>query len=220
VKPIALLYQDEHLIVVDKPAGLLSVPSEHSAERALPAALAEQGIEALPVHRLDREVSGAIVLALHAEARDALDELFRERSVEKIYWALASGRVAPPNGKWHFPILEEKEGARISARGKPALTRYRTLAAHRGVTELEIELETGRRNQIRLHFAHAGFPLIGERKYARGKDSALRLRSRRVALHAWKLAFDHPITHARVAVEAPLPEDLLELRARANAAKG
>jgi RluA family pseudouridine synthase len=216
VKPIPLLYRDEHLIVAGKPAGLLSVPAERSAERALPAVLAEQGIEALPVHRLDREVSGAIVLALHEGAREALEALFRERTVEKTYWALASGRVQPANGKWHFPILEEKDGARISARGKAALTRFRTLAAHRSATELEIEIETGRRNQIRLHFAHAGFPLIGERKYARGKDSALRLRSRRVALHAWRLAFDHPITHARLAVEAPLPEDLLELRARAS----
>ncbi len=216
MKAIPLLYRDEHLIVADKPAGLLSVPAEGSAERALPDALAEQGIEALPVHRLDREVSGTIVLALHEEAREALDALFRERAVEKVYWGFASGRVQPPSGKWHFPILEEKSGARVSARGKSALTRYRTLGAHGDATELEIEIETGRRNQIRLHFAHAGFPLVGERKYARGKDSALRLRSRRVALHAWKLAFPHPVSGLRVAVEAPLPEDLLELRARAR----
>ncbi len=215
MKPLTVLYRDEHLIVVDKPAGLLSVPAEGSEERALPQALAEQGIEAFPVHRLDREVSGAIVLALREEAREALDALFRERAIDKTYWALASGRVRPPSGKWHFPILEEKGGARVSARGKPAITRYRTLAAHADATELEVDLETGRRNQIRLHFAHAGFPLVGERKYARGKDSALRLRSRRVALHAWKLAFEHPFTHSRIAVEAPLPEDLLDLRERA-----
>jgi RluA family pseudouridine synthase len=213
---IPILHRDEHLIVVDKPAGLLSVRASGSDERALPDVLAGEGIVAQPVHRLDREVSGAILLALGEQARAAAEELFRERTIEKTYWALASGRVHPPAGKLHAPILEERGGARVSALGKPAVTRYRTIAAHASATELEIDLETGRRNQIRVHFAHAGFPLVGERKYARGKDSALRLRSRRVALHAWKLAFVHPITGERVSVEAPLPADLVELRERAR----
>ena len=115
-----------------------------------------------------------------------------------------------------YPILEEGSFARVSARGKESVTKYRTLRALRTTTAVEIDLVTGRHNQIRVHFAHAGFPLVGERKYARGKDSPVRFRSRRVALHAWKLAFRHPRTGKAIEVEAPLPEDLVELLARAS----
>ncbi len=212
---VSLLYRDEHLLVADKPAGLLSVADP--SEPALVAVLAEQGIRAHAVHRLDRDVSGAIVLALTPEARERLEELFRGREVRKTYWALASGRVAPPSGKLSFPILDEPGGSRVSARGKPATTLYRTLESFPASTALEIELVTGRKNQVRVHLAHAGFPLVGERKYARGRDSAVRIRSRRVALHAWKIAFRHPITGEELAFEAPLPADLVELVGRARA---
>ena len=211
---IRILYRDEDLIVADKPAGLLSV-GDDARERSLPLVLREQEIRATPVHRLDREVSGAIVLAITGEARRALEELFQQREVRKVYWALASGRIEPAEGKFSFPILEEKGGARVSARGKPATTRYRAIGRFPGSTELEVELVTGRKNQIRVHFAHAGHPLVGERKYARGRDSALPSRSRRVALHAWRLAFIHPISGVKVECEAPLPADLVELRERA-----
>src|SRR5262249_22043819 len=106
--------------------------------------------------------------------------------------------------------------ARVSALGKPARTRYRTIARHPAASELEVVLVTGRRNQIRVHLAHAGHPLIGERKYARGRDAVLALRSRRVALHPWKLAVTPAWSGKKLTVEAPLPEDLLELRARAG----
>ncbi len=213
--PVSLLHRDEHLIVADKPAGLLSVPGGRG-EPSLVEVLAQQGIRALPVHRLDRDVSGAIVLALTEEARASLEDLFRERGVRKVYWALASGWLEPPQGRLHFPILQEPGGARVSAQGKPAQTLYRTLARHPRTCELELELVTGRKNQIRVHLAHAGHPLVGERKYARGRDSPERLRSRRIALHAWKVAFAHPISGRELEIEVPLPEDLLELRERAS----
>jgi 23S rRNA-/tRNA-specific pseudouridylate synthase len=136
--------------------------------------------------------------------------------VKKTYWALAQGRVRPEQGAWQFPILEEGAHARVSALGLKSNTRYRTLEALPGASVLEIDLVTGRRNQIRLHAAHAGFPLAGERKYARGKDATLRFRSRRVALHAWRLEFVHPSTGSSVRVEAPLPSDLRELLERAR----
>ena len=214
--PLSILHRDEHLIVADKPAGLLSVPGARG-ESSLLEFLEEQGIHALPVHRLDREVSGVIVFALDEDARAALEELFRARAVQKTYWALASGWLEPPQGRLHSPILEEPGGARVSARGKPAQTLYRTLERHARTSELELELLTGRKNQIRVHLAHAGHALVGERKYARGRDSAERLRSRRVALHAWRIAFAHPCSGRELALEAPLPADLLELRERARA---
>lgn len=208
-EPVTILHLDAQLVVVDKPAGVLSVPE-------LPELLARAGLRALPVHRLDREVSGALLLALDEATRAALEALFRERAVKKTYWALAQGRVRPEQGAWHFPILEEGAHARVSALGLKSETRYRTLEALPGGSVLEIELVTGRRNQIRLHAAHAGFPLAGERKYARGKEATLRFRSRRVALHAWRLEFAHPRTGKAVRVEAPLPADLRELLDRSR----
>jgi len=182
----------------------------------MPELLARDGLAAIPVHRLDRDVSGALILAFDEETRAGLEVLFRERALKKTYWALAQGKVRPAAGAWHFPILEEGPQARVSALGQKSLTRYRTLEALPGSSALEIELVTGRRNQIRLHAAHAGFPLAGERKYARGKDASVRFRSRRVALHAWRIEFAHPRTGAVLAVEAPLPGDLSDLLVRAR----
>lgn len=207
--PIPILFEDEHLLVADKPAGVLSV--RLGDERGLPELLAEQGRPVIAVHRLDREVSGAILLARDEATRAALEELFRARGVVKTYWAMARGRVKPAEGAWTFPILEERGHARVSALGKRSRTVYRTLRDHGIASELEIDLVTGRYNQIRLHAAHAGFPLVGERKYARGKDASVRFKSRRVALHAWRLSFTHPVTNERIDAEAPLPNDLLEL---------
>jgi RluA family pseudouridine synthase len=213
---IPILHRDKDLLIVDKPAGLLTVPLHDDGEPDLVGRLAEQGERVIPVHRLDREVSGAVLFARNAATREALEGLFRARTVRKTYWALAAGKVRPKDGEWKFPILEEGSHARISALGQRSITRYRTLEALPSSTALEIDLITGRRNQIRLHAAHAGHPLIGERKYARGKDSPLRLRSRRVALHAWRLRLEHPHSGAVVAVEAALPQDLSELLERAR----
>jgi len=213
---VPILHRDEQLLVVDKPAGVLSVPDRSSTERSVPELLARAGIEAIPVHRLDRDVSGALILALDEETRAALEKLFRERALKKTYWALAQGNVRPHQGAWQFPILEDGPIARVSALGLKSQTRYRTLEALPGSSVLEIDLVTGRKNQIRLHAAHAGFPLAGERKYARGKEATLRFKSRRVALHAWRLAFTHPRTGKALQVEAPLPLDLQELLARAR----
>jgi RluA family pseudouridine synthase len=204
---LSILHRDEHLLVVDKPSGLLSVGGARG--RGVAEALADLGISARPVHRLDREVSGALLCAAGDAPRAALEDLFREQRIRKTYWALVRGRPPARAGELAFPILEERDRARVSSRGKPARTRYRTLRELSLATELEIELVTGRRNQIRVHFAHAGAPLVGETKYARrGEDP---LRARRVALHAWRLAFVHPVTGRELEVEAPLPAELVEL---------
>jgi RluA family pseudouridine synthase len=214
MRSVPILHEDERVLVVDKPAGLLSVPDRAAGARSVPELLAAEGVRVLPVHRLDREVSGVLLLARDEEALVLLQDLFRAHAVEKLYWGMASGNLEPPAGQLAFPILDEPGGARVSVHGKPARTRYRTLAWHGGASELELELLTGRKNQIRVHLAHAGHPLVGERKYARGRDSALRLRSRRVALHAWRLAFTPPWSGKKLVVEAPLPADLAALRAQ------
>lgn len=215
-EPVPILHRDDRVLVVSKPPGMLSVRTPGAGGPTLPEALERQGIRALPVHRLDREVSGAILLALDEESRAHLEQTFRERAVRKTYWALAQGRVRPARGTFRDPILEQGTFARVSARGKESVTKFRTLRELATTTAVEIDLVTGRYNQIRVHFAHAGFPLVGERKYARGKDSPVRFRSRRVALHSWRIAFPHPATGEEVEIEAPLPLDLTELLERAS----
>jgi RluA family pseudouridine synthase len=213
---LRILREDEDLLVVSKPSGLLSVPTPGAEGRTLLDALADEGhAGALPVHRLDRDVSGLVVVARNEPARAALENLFRGRAVTKIYWALARGRLRPDSGSYDDPIRDEGAQARVHASGKPATTRWRVLARHAATSEVEIELVTGRYNQIRLHFAHHDQALVGERKYARGKDDVLK--AKRVALHAWRLAFPHPLRGHRVEAEAPLPDDLRALLAAAEA---
>ena len=212
-QPIPILYEDADLLIANKPAGLLSVPSGAAGVRSLPEVLREQGIKAQPVHRLDRDVSGCVLLARNPAMRGKLEDLFRERSITKTYWALVRGSPRKDEASIQYPILHEKSHARVSARGQRAHTRYRVLRRLRykdtDITEVEIDLVTGRYNQIRLHFAHDKLPLIGERKYARGSDDPLK--ASRVALHAWRLAFEHPGDGRRIEVEAALPGDLEQL---------
>lgn len=205
----AILYEDDDLLVVDKPAGLLSVPTPGARGRTLLDVLAENGRAVLPVHRLDRDVTGCVLLARHERARAALDALFRERALEKVYVALVLGRLPKPAGEWKDPILDEGNYARVSARGKKSVTRWRVSAQHALAAEVEIELVTGRYNQIRVHFAHHGHALVGDRKYGRGKDDPFRFG--RVALHAARLSFAHPLRGAVVRAEAPWPADLRDL---------
>lgn len=212
-EPIPILFEDPILVIAAKPSGVLSVPTPGAEGATVVDLLARQGIRAQAVHRLDREVSGAILLAKDPDCRAALEQLFRERAVTKRYWALSLHGPARDWGEIKFPILEQGARARVSALGKPSLTRYRVLARGRAANEVDVDLVTGRYNQIRLHFAHSGWPLVGDRKYGRSKDDPFRFP--RVALHCSRLAFRSPATGALVDVEAPLPPDLLELRGRA-----
>jgi 23S rRNA pseudouridine1911/1915/1917 synthase len=206
---VVVLREDERLLVAAKPAGLLSVPSPNAEGRTLLDVFAARGATVLPVHRLDRDVSGAVLLAKDEPTRARLEVLFRERRVRKLYWALAQGRLRPPQGMFDAPIRDDGAFAAIARDGKPARTKYRTLRNLAGATEVEVDLLTGRYNQIRLHFAFAGHPLVGERKYARGKDATVKFS--RPALHARTLAFPHPWTGEEWAVEAPLPPELARL---------
>lgn len=210
--PLSIAFADERLLVVDKPAGLLSVGGPEDGP-SLETRLAEQGTPAFPAHRLDRDVSGLLLCARDKQMLALLEDLFRERKLKKFYWALALGQVKPAQGQWKYPLLEERGMARVSALGRPSLSVYRTLAAYPLATELEIDLVTGRYNQIRVHAAHAGHALAGERKYARGKEDPLR--AARLALHAWRLEFEHPLGGGVLRVESGLPEELERLRAAA-----
>lgn len=212
---IPILHDDGRVVVVLKPPGLLSTPERGGAARSIVEVLGEQGLVVQAVHRLDLDVSGTLILARDDEARVALETLFRERAVQKTYWAMAQGRYQEARGVYRWPIAEDGPDVRVDERGKNAETRWTVIARHAVATEMEIDLITGRRNQIRVHFAHGGHALIGDRKYGRARDQKLRLRSRRVALHAWRVAFDSPFGGARIEIEAPLTDDLLDLRSEA-----
>lgn len=208
--PVLILYEDPHLIVVHKPSGLLSVPTPGAEGRTVLDHVRELGHAVHPVHRLDREVSGVLMLARDLETRAALEQMFRERSLRKLYWALALNGPTRDEGSITFPILEEGAHARVSALGKAARTLYRVTQRGRDAHEVEIELVTGRYNQIRLHFAHSGWPLVGDRKYGKFREDPFRFP--RVALHARALELAHPRTGEPLRVEALLPPDLAELR--------
>ncbi len=209
---LPILYAEGSVVVIAKPAGLSSVPSEGDRGKTCLSELRVSHPTALAVHRLDRDVSGALCFALDEPTRAALEEQFRARTVRKIYLAAVNGTPRPAQGTIQRPIVDLGKKAEVRVRGAPSITHYkvvRPLDSGGRASLIEIELETGRHNQIRLHFVAIGHSLIGERKYARGRDS--RLKFGRPALHAWKLSFAHPQTRARVELEAPLPDDFAEL---------
>jgi 23S rRNA pseudouridine1911/1915/1917 synthase len=219
---LPVLFRDEWLVVVDKPAGLLSVPAgPGGAEDTALARVQEFARHLQPhrpyaaaVHRLDRDTSGALAFAVKPEARAALRDLFREHHIERRYAALVQGTPPTESGQVEAPLFEGYEGgrrrvARPSEPSRPALTRWTVRERWPGGALLDVELGTGRQHQIRVHLAHIGLPVLGDRVYggsARGR-APLAGSAPRQMLHARALAFRHPFTGASVAVESPLPED-------------
>jgi RluA family pseudouridine synthase len=187
---IKIVFEDEHIIVVNKPAGLLVIPA-HDEKYTLTSLLG-----AYPCHRLDRDTSGLIVYARTKQAHNEMLNAFRTRNVKKRYIGFVQGFL-------------EKQSGMIKKRieGKEALTYYRVLEENkRGFSVLEIHPLTGRTNQIRLHMKSIGHPLVGERKFSFGKDFSLKFR--RPALQSQRIEFNHPVTKKRVWFSAGLPEDM------------
>jgi 23S rRNA pseudouridine1911/1915/1917 synthase len=227
---LPLLYEDAQILVVDKPAGLLSVPSSPDAtdeDTALARVRDYVGHlrPRLPyvglVHRLDRDTSGTLAFALDPETRDALRALFRHHRIERVYLALVAGAPRGERGEVDLALRNEYAGgrrgiARPGDAARPALTRWRVIERFPGAALLEVELETGRQHQIRVHLAHVELPVLGDRLY--GKDAPRLVAVRRQMLHARRLGFAHPGTGQTLRVESPLPEDferaLTTLRAK------
>ena len=203
---VPVIHFDDNIIVVDKPAGLLSVATETNTTDTAFTRLRQwleqnRGGRPFVVHRLDRETSGLLLFARSAEMRDRLQAGWDH--VSKIYLALCSGVPHPPEGTIDS-YLEEGDDLKVRVRpregggAKRAISRYRALATRRGITLMEVALETGRKHQIRVHMASLGCPVAGDRVYGSGEGP-------RMALHAWKLAFQHPGTGHDMAFEAPPP---------------
>lgn len=223
--PFAVLYEDHELLVVDKPAGVVVHPGAGNprgtlvngllAYRPALAALPRAGI----IHRLDKDTSGAMLVAATLEARHALTRMLARREISRRYLAVVEGAMVAgldidkPLGR--DPVRRTRQAVRED--GRPALTRVRVLERYRVHTQVEATLETGRTHQIRVHLASIGFPLVGDRRYgARGRlppgasDATIAVLRGfpRQALHAWKLEFEHPNTGQRLKLRADIPDDL------------
>lgn len=226
-----VVFEDDELLVVNKPAGMVVHPAPGHTSGTLVNALlgrypelAENGApeRAGIVHRLDRDTSGLLVVAKTTSAHRALQSQFKGRVVKKTYLALVEGLVEVPQGQIEAPIgrspVHRKQMAVLSQRrgGRSAATAFRVLgyyepkvSAQRLIfTLLEVDLLTGRTHQVRVHLAFLGHPVVGDRTYGRRKQ---RMRCPRQFLHAARLQFLQPTTGATIAVEAPLPEDLQDV---------
>ncbi len=223
VVPMTVRYEDEHLLVVDKPAGVVTHPSAgHSAgtlvHGLLARAIAGGGDPTRPgiVHRLDRDTSGLLVVARSERSHRRLQRMLRERLLERTYLALVHG-ATPPALTIDRPIGRDR---RIRTRmaiagdeGRVAITHLRRLEDLARFSLVEVRLETGRTHQIRVHLESVGHPVVGDRVYGRREES---LGLERQFLHAARLAFPHPETGEPIEVESPLPHDLELALARAR----
>jgi 23S rRNA pseudouridine1911/1915/1917 synthase len=217
---LPLLHQDEALLVIDKPAGLLSVPTVDAGEsedsalgrvQAYMRYLRPHRPYVAAVHRIDRDTSGALAFALKPAIRTSLRGLFRTHRIERCYAAIVSGVPPLEAGEIDLPIRDRySEGRRGVARpgepARPALTRWTVRERLHGATLLEVRLETGRQHQIRAHLAAIGHPVLGDHKYQTGRER-VHAAVPRLMLHAQILAFVHPETGAPLKVRSPLPAD-------------
>lgn len=209
--PVEILHEDDRVIVLNKRAGILVHPAGHTTTGTLANHLAyefcRRGIVCTvrPVHRLDRDTSGCVIFAKDAKTQTALEGQMREGTLARTYWALVRGVPEPAEGIADFPIgphATMPNRRAITPKGERAVTRYRTLERLADASLLELQLETGRTHQIRVHLAHLGHPVVGDRMY--GTKS---LRIDRQALHAESVTYNDPTTGEAVTVHAPLPAD-------------
>lgn len=218
--PLEILYEDEHLLAVNKPAGLLSHPSPKERAGTLINALLwrfaqdpkERLSRPLLVHRLDRETSGVILVAKNERAIERLAKQFNSRQVRKLYRALVFGRPEPASGKIDAPIGKHPvlwpKWRVMEKNSKPALTFYRVVKPYQRTSLVELELMTGRTHQIRIHLAHIGHPILGDHTYGRAENKAWQDKVGRHLLHSYSLEFRHPFHNRAISLIAPLPEDM------------
>lgn len=207
---IRIVFEDADLVIVDKAAHLLSVPTDEVRHENAEALL-NTYTRVMHVHRLDRDTSGVLVFAKNAFVRDRLQELFARHDIDRVYIAIVYGKLTPPSGTFRSYLSEDRDlRVRVvdASQGKEAITHYRTIASGRRYSMLEVTLETGRRNQIRVQLAQAGHPIVGDTMYGKGRDEELR----RLALHAKILGFVHPRTNVKVTYSADVPKEFRELK--------
>jgi 23S rRNA pseudouridine1911/1915/1917 synthase len=211
--PVPVVFEDEHLLVVDKPAGLVVHPGAGNRSRTLVNALLHKGIVGGEdperpgiVHRLDRDTSGLMVLAKSEEAYSGLVAALSARRVSRVYRALVVGEGLPATGTIDSPVGRDPANPTLMAAGvgRPAVTHFEVIREAAGHAMLRVRLETGRTHQIRVHLSAIGHPVYADPLYGEAVPS------RRLWLHAESLAFVHPVTGKALEFRSPIPEDLRE----------
>ncbi len=221
---IRVLYEDRQILVVDKPAGLLSQPTQaREADTLVERAgryLARTRSGSRPyvgvVHRLDRDTSGVMLLVISRQALRPFQALFRAHTIERRYLTVVEGWLTPDRGTIDLPLVADRGdgrrgAARVSGRGVPATTHFEVLERFGSVATLAAcRLETGRTHQIRIHLAESGFPVVSDPVYRPSGRPPFPMPFTRQALHAQALGFVHPFSAVGLRIEAPLPTDLAD----------
>ncbi len=217
--PLNVIYEDNDIIVINKPKGMVVHPANGNPDGTLVNAvmnlckdsLSGIGGEIRPgiVHRLDKDTSGAIIVAKNDKAHISLSEQLKNHEVKKTYLALVRGIIKENEATINMPIARSKKDRKkmdVDKDGKEAITHFKVLGRYKNkYTLLQINLETGRTHQIRVHLSHIGYPIIGDEVYSNGKNE---WNVSGQCLHAWKLEFIHPITGKKISLEAEIPEYL------------
>lgn len=217
-KGFRLLFVDEYLAVVDKDAGILTVPTGRGEGQTLSDLLAHhlakgQGRRrpVSVVHRLDRETSGVLVFGRNPKVAKTISDQFAAHKPERIYVVLVAGLVTQDKGTIRSHLATDKslnqKSVRPGDKGELAITHYEVVARYEDVTRLQVRLETGRRNQIRVHVSEMGHPVLGDERYMPETAAHSAWPYKRLALHAHVLGFRHPVTGKQVKFEAPIPRE-------------
>jgi 23S rRNA pseudouridine1911/1915/1917 synthase len=226
---VDVVFEDDDLMVVSKPAGVVVHAAPGLRESTLVDALTAQGRPLAPragagragiVHRLDRDVSGLLIVAKTDTAHSRLVDAMKRRAIERRYIALVNGVLPTDSGKIDAPVgRDPKHRTRmaVSPGGRPAVTWFTVKARLGDCALLDVRLETGRTHQIRTHLASIGHPVVGDAAYGRDPALAKRIGLRRPFLHAARLSFDHPTSGERLEFESPLPDDLAAALEKAGA---
>jgi len=218
-RPIHIVYEDQYLLIVDKEAGLTVHPVGKKVQgtlvnRLLYSVKDLSGIGGVMrpgiVHRLDKDTSGLMVVAKNDEAHMQLSQMLKEHSIKRKYLALVKGNFKERKGTINLPIKRKQGETKmtISVRGREAITHYRVIDTIGPYSLLDVELETGRTHQIRVHFSHIGHPLVGDQMY--GSKNTKELALERQFLHSYEISFIHPIIKKRIFAVSYLPQDLIK----------
>jgi 23S rRNA pseudouridine1911/1915/1917 synthase len=214
--PFPVLFEDEFIIVIDKPAGIAtsSIDGSSNVQKVISEVLRDMSkgkIRTYVVHRLDKEVSGVLILAKSEDVMDSLKEKWDE--TEKHYLAMVEGSPENQEGTVSSWLIEDNAMKMRSVSEKPgakyAITHYKTIRQLDNYTLLDVRTETGRKNQIRVHLSDIGCPIVGDRKYGASNDFI-----RRVRLHACSISFPHPVTGEMITIESEMPKGFLSLKAK------
>lgn len=208
---IDIVYEDQGYIVFNKPSGIVVIPTPKKETRTLVSLVNQQFKQAdcllHPCHRLDRDTSGLIIFAKGKKHQQWMMNCFKERKISKRYIALVQGCLDKKKGSF-LKSIKDFDSRKYGGGGKPqkAETQYSVLETKNDFSVVSVVPVTGRTNQIRIHFAEAGHPLLGERKYSFAKD--YKLKFRRTALHAQRLEWDSPFESKKIIIHIPLPDDM------------